>query len=66
VVRAIFRGFRPNKVVAFRPAGGDQQRLEKLIALVAAKSSTGPVTTYLCRDFACQAPLVGAEAVEAL
>ena len=57
------RRFRPHKVVALRPAAGDEA--EELLPLLAGKTAKGAVTTYVCRDFACQAPLVGAEAVEA-
>jgi uncharacterized protein len=62
VLRAIRSGFRPDKVVAVmaQPDPG----LERLVPLLANKTSAGPVTTYVCRDFACQAPLVGAAAVE--
>ena len=38
---------------------------EKLLPLTADKTAMGPVTTYICQDFACQAPLVGADAVAA-
>jgi uncharacterized protein YyaL (SSP411 family) len=62
VLRAIRRPFVPNRVVALRtPAAG----AEKLLPLLADKQPRGDVTTYLCQDFTCQAPLVGAEAVEA-
>ncbi len=51
----------PNKVVAYRedPAVGS----ERLAARFAGKkrSSVGPAV-YLCREFACQAPVVGLEA----
>ena len=53
--------FRPNRVVAFHdPATGPAPAEVKLLE---AKVSLGEVTVYLCRDFACRAPLVGAEAV---
>jgi uncharacterized protein YyaL (SSP411 family) len=56
VLRAIQKGFRPNKAVA---AGtGDR------VPLLAGKAAKGGVTTYLCEDFACQEPLVGPEALE--
>ena len=29
------------------------------------KTASGPVTTYICQNFTCQAPLVGADALEA-
>ncbi len=61
VLRAISRGFRPNTVVAFREkAAGDGG-----VGLLKGKDSLAAVTTYICRNFACEAPLVGTEAVEA-
>jgi uncharacterized protein YyaL (SSP411 family) len=64
VLRALRSPFDPHKVVAFRPATGDATRLEKVLPFLADKSPEASVTTYICRDFACQAPLVGALAVE--
>jgi uncharacterized protein YyaL (SSP411 family) len=62
VLRAIHSGFRPNKVVALEaPAGGG----ERVVPLLAGKTTDGSVTTYICRNFSCQAPLVGAPALEA-
>jgi uncharacterized protein YyaL (SSP411 family) len=63
VLRAIHGSFRPNKVVALRRP--EKVGHEDLIPLLAGKTAVGgQVTTYVCKDFACQAPLVGAEAVE--
>ena len=39
--------------------------MKRLFQIMADKKASGPATLYICRDFACQAPLVGAEAVEA-
>ena len=59
---AIRKGFRPNMVVALHdPAGGESAEG----ALLAGKAAKGAVTVYVCRDFACREPLVGADAVEA-
>jgi len=63
VLRAIRRGFRPNAVVALKAPAMDA-KTEKPIPLLAGKTGRGAVTTYICENFACQAPLVGAEAVE--
>ena len=79
VLRAINGGFRPNKVVALRPPGGARtgrgddsppsvvgEVREDLLPVLAGKAAVGgEVTTYVCENFACQAPLVGPEAVEA-
>lgn len=58
VLRAIHSSFRPNKVVA---VGQGQSSLP----LLAGKTSRQGVTTYICQNYACQEPLVGAAAVEA-
>jgi hypothetical protein len=60
VLRAIRAGFRPNKVVALRTDADSEQA----VPLLQGKSAAGGVTTYICQNFACQAPLIGAEAVE--
>lgn len=59
VLRAIHCDFRPNKVVALLRPGA-----ERVIPLLEGKQAQGGVTTYICKNFTCQAPLVGAEAVE--
>jgi uncharacterized protein YyaL (SSP411 family) len=64
VVRAARRGFHSRRVVALKPATGPSQRLENSIPLLAGKLGQGLVTTYICQDFACQAPLVGPDAAE--
>jgi uncharacterized protein YyaL (SSP411 family) len=65
VLRAARRGFEPRRVLALKPAAGDVEHLEEMVPLLAGKTAQGAVTTYVCRDFTCQAPLVGAEAAEA-
>jgi hypothetical protein len=57
-LRAVRGGYRPNKVVAC--AAGEVPG----VPLLAGKAARGPVTTYICQNYACQAPLVGAEALE--
>src|SRR5262249_9723224 len=60
----IIRGqFRPNKVVALKAP--DDDAAERVIPLLAGKEASGGVTTYSCQNFTCQAPLVGAAALEA-
>jgi uncharacterized protein YyaL (SSP411 family) len=61
VLRAIFARFRPDKVVALKSPAAKE---DKTIGLLKDKSGQGAVTTYICQNFACQAPLVGAEAAE--
>jgi uncharacterized protein YyaL (SSP411 family) len=62
VLHAIQDRFRPNKVMAVKSTNTDGS--DAIIPLLAEKKSLGPVTTYICKDFVCQPPLVGAEALE--
>jgi uncharacterized protein YyaL (SSP411 family) len=62
VLRAIRTCFRPNKVVALLPFDASPPAV---LPLLSGKSAQGGVTTYICQNFTCQAPLVGAAAVEA-
>jgi hypothetical protein len=67
---AIRRAFRPNQVVAFHDpsadSGGSRPPLaQDIIPLLTDKPMVNDtVTVYVCENFACKAPLVGAEAVE--
>jgi hypothetical protein len=56
--------FRPHRVIACHdPAAGDSPAS---VPLLAGKPMVGgKVTVYVCRDFACQAPLIGLAAVKA-
>jgi len=61
---AIARAFRPNRVIAFHDPADGAPPVE-LASLFAGKEPVnGVVTVYVCENFACQAPLVGADAVE--
>jgi uncharacterized protein YyaL (SSP411 family) len=62
VLHAIHGRFRPNKVLALKPS--EDEAADAMIPLLAEKKSLGSVTTYICQNFVCQAPLVGAEAAE--
>ena len=64
VLRAIRGGFRPCKVVALK-GPTTPPAAEEIIPLLADKPAQGGVTTYICRNFTCQAPLVGAAELEA-
>jgi uncharacterized protein YyaL (SSP411 family) len=66
VLRSIFGQLRPNKVVAMKSTVGENQPADAVLALLAGKSAGAEVTTYICENFACQAPLVGAAAAEAV
>lgn len=62
-IRAVRSKFAPNRVVAFHdPAAGHPP---PELALLTGKSNLASVTMYVCRNFACEAPIVGAEAIEA-
>jgi uncharacterized protein YyaL (SSP411 family) len=56
VVRAVHGRFRPHHVLAASEAG------QTRVPLLAGKTAQGTVTTYVCQDFACRAPLVGVSA----
>jgi uncharacterized protein YyaL (SSP411 family) len=58
-------GFRPNHVLAAPPPNGSVAEAEAFIPLLAGKQALGTVTTYICRNFACQAPVVGVDALAA-
>jgi len=62
-LRLIRAGFRPRSVVAAWPDDGATQAAAALIGLLAGKEPLGPVTTYICQNFACQVPLLGVEAL---
>jgi uncharacterized protein len=64
VLRFFRSGFRPHQVVALKSGVENQAEVEALLPLLHGKTALGPVTTYVCRDFACQQPLIGAAAVE--
>ena len=59
VLRAAREPFRPRRVVAFREANADSP-----LPLLADKPAQGPVTTYVCQNYACQAPILTVEEAE--
>jgi uncharacterized protein YyaL (SSP411 family) len=62
-IRAIQRAFRPNQVLAFHaPSAGPPP--ESIPLLKDKPAVDGKVTVYVCENFACRTPLVGATAVE--
>jgi uncharacterized protein YyaL (SSP411 family) len=68
VLRHLQQRFWPNKVLAFRDTAADQNRQEQVVRLLpwleGKTALEGRVTTYICRDFTCAAPLVGLEALQ--
>lgn len=65
VLQAIHGRFRPSQVIALKSVHDADKRLDALIPLLHEKEGRGEVTTYLCENYRCQEPLVGAEALEA-
>lgn len=64
-LQAIYQCFVPNKVVSLRSPSDISASLEAMIPLLAGRKALGNVTTYICKDFVCQAPLVGVDALKA-
>jgi uncharacterized protein len=60
VLTAVHRQFRPHVVLASRPPS--ESCADMAVPLLRDKVALGDVTTYICRDFSCQAPAVGVEA----
>ncbi len=64
ILQDLRRRYLPNKVVAVRP-GPFTHRSAALDPLFAGKSTQpGEPTLFICQEFACQAPLVGAAAIK--
>jgi uncharacterized protein len=64
VLAAMHSRFRPHHVLATRFVGdepGWDKSVEDMLPLLKDKTSLGPVTTYLCHNGTCQAPLESAE-----
>jgi hypothetical protein len=51
-------------VMALKDATADRKDGGAMLPILADKKALGSVTTYICRDSVCQAPLVGVEAVQ--
>jgi uncharacterized protein len=60
VLRVFRKSFRPHQVLALRKPDANDDG----IGLLKDKTAQGAVTTYICQNFTCKSPLVGAEAVE--
>ena len=56
--------FLPNKVVALKVPGENQPPVDELIPLLAGKQALAPVTTYICQNYTCRAPLLDVRGVE--
>ena len=61
VLRQLRQPFRPHQVLAWQAPGGTDE-----IPLLKGRVALGAVTTYVCENFTCLAPVVGAAAVKEL
>jgi uncharacterized protein YyaL (SSP411 family) len=62
VLQALATEFAPNRIYAFR-SSATNAGAEATIPLISGKGPVeGKVTTYICHDFVCQKPLIGADA----
>jgi uncharacterized protein YyaL (SSP411 family) len=58
---AIRLAYLPNKVIAWAQDEGPKAQAE--LPLLEGKKSQGAVTTYICQNYTCAAPLIGVEAL---
>jgi uncharacterized protein YyaL (SSP411 family) len=63
VLRGVRGRFQPRRVVGLKSP--DDTTAEQDLPLLAGKTALGDVTTYICQNFTCRAPLVGASALQA-
>ena len=61
VLRQLRQPFRPHQVVAWKSPAEAQTELEGLLPLLKERGASGAVTTYLCENFTCRAPIIGGE-----
>ena len=63
VLHYLRRPFRPHQVIAWKPTSDTPRELEELLPLLKDRAALGEVTTYVCENFTCRAPIVGAKAL---
>ena len=63
VLRFLRQTFRPNQVLAWKAQTDTPKELEELLPILKDRSAQGAATTYVCENFTCQAPIVGAQAL---
>ncbi len=61
VLRHLRRPFRPHQVLAWKANGTDET-----LPLLKDRAALGSVTTYVCENFVCRKPIVGAKIIEIL
>jgi uncharacterized protein YyaL (SSP411 family) len=65
MIKTVQRKFLPNKVLLFHPAGPDAGRLVELVPFVKNMlPRDGRPTAYVCKNFACQAPITDINKLE--
>lgn len=65
MIKTVQRKFLPNKVLLFHPAGPDAGRLVELVPFVKNMLPRyGRPTAYVCKNFACQAPITDINKLE--
>lgn len=57
VLQLIRSRFRPRYVLAFQSA--NDSTTQEVVTILEGKTSQGDITTYVCQNFTCQAPLIG-------
>jgi uncharacterized protein YyaL (SSP411 family) len=63
-MQAVYARYEPNSVVAPSPSGAASPALADLVPLLADRPARdGRVTTYVCQNSACKAPIVGVEGI---
>jgi uncharacterized protein YyaL (SSP411 family) len=62
MINAVFKRYLPNKAVAFA-APGDSRAAQTIKLLEGRDQLGGKATAYVCRNFYCEAPVTGAEAL---
>ncbi|MGE5754487.1 MAG: thioredoxin domain-containing protein [Planctomycetaceae bacterium] len=65
VIEAAYARFLPHKVVAPAPVERAAELAPRLPLLADRPARDGRTTTYICERFACQAPVLGVEGIEA-
>ena len=63
VLRHLRYPFRPHQVVVWKASGETSKELAEMLPLLKDRGSLGPVTTYVCENFTCAAPVVGSQAL---
>jgi uncharacterized protein len=64
VLHLIREPFRPSKVVCWKRGVGTSEPAEKVVPLLQNRNAQGLVTTYICENMTCRAPIVGGRALE--